>query len=72
MEARMSTQNVSEEISQIDSFLRQLRGGVPPVLTKDADEFQKPPPVATTTPQGNNLAQSSGRFGAKCVSSCIC
>ena len=69
----MSTQNVSDEISQIDSFLKQLRSGDPPAPTKDAGEFQQPPPVATATPKDNGPAQSNGGCGRQfCVSSCIC
>ena len=66
----MSTQNVSDEISQIDSFLKQLRGGVPPAPTTDAGEFQQTPSVATAMPHGNYPAQSSG--GWSVCSSCIC
>lgn len=72
----MSTQNFSDEISQIDSFLKQLRSGDPPVPTKDAGEFQQTPPVATAataTPKDTGQAQSSGRRRRQlCVISYIC
>lgn len=50
LEGRMSAQNVSDEIYQIESLLKQLRGGVPPTPTKDVDEFQQTPLVATAMP----------------------
>lgn len=69
----MSSRDVSGEISQIDSFLKQLRGDAPPSSTKETDEFQQSSPVVTTAPpHGSNVARGSGMFGTKCFNCYMC
>ena len=68
----MSSRDISGEISQIDSFLKQLRGEALPPSKKEPDEFQQAPPVPTTaSPHGNSVAWNSGTFDATFVSCCM-